>query len=83
VNAKSNGGWTTFHFAAENVNVDILHLLVENGADLEAQNNLNMRALHRAASNSNMPFLQNLILRYQVDITTRRNNGRTTQFALS
>jgi ankyrin repeat protein len=60
--------------------VDILHLLVENGANLEAQCNNGSRALHRAADNGHLPFIQELISRYHVDINARNNNGRTALF---
>jgi ankyrin repeat protein len=43
---KDNDGYTPLHCAAWNGHVDILHLLVENGADLEAQDNDGWRALH-------------------------------------
>jgi hypothetical protein len=77
VNVKSNYGWTPLHWAAIYGHVDILHLLVENGVDLEAQNNDGSRALHRAAWYVNLPFIQELISRYHVDINARDNNGRT------
>jgi uncharacterized protein len=60
-----------------NGHVDILHLLVENGADLEAQENDGWRALHWAAIHGNLPFIQELISRYHVDINARMNDGRT------
>jgi hypothetical protein len=77
VNAKGYDGWTPLHFAANHGNVDILHLLVENGANLEAQENAGMRALHCAAYRGRLPFIQELISRYHVDINARENNGRT------
>ena len=57
--------------------VDILHLLVENGADLEAQENDGWRVLHYAAVHGQLPFIQELISRYHVDINARRNDGTT------
>jgi hypothetical protein len=80
VNVKSNGrngGLTPLHCAACNGRVDILHLLVENGANLEAQENGGERALHNAAYHGHLPFIQELISRYHVDINARRNNGTT------
>jgi ankyrin repeat protein len=59
------------------VTVDILHLLVENGADLEAQENDGWRVLHYAAVHGQLPFIQELISRYHVDINARLNDGRT------
>jgi hypothetical protein len=79
VNARSNfaSGWTPLHYAAIVGHVDILHLLVDNGADLEAQDVDGERALHCAAYNGNLPFIQELISRYHVDINARRYNGET------
>ena len=77
LNAKNNYGSTSLHCAASQDNIDILHLLVENGADLEAQDNDGMRALHRAARYGHLPFIQELISRYHVDINARMNNGTT------
>jgi hypothetical protein len=77
VNVKNNNGYTPLHWAAEEDNIDVLHLLVENGADLEAQDNDGYRALHYAAWHGNLPFIQELISRYHVDINARMNNGRT------
>jgi hypothetical protein len=77
VNVKSVGGFTPLHWAAWNGHVDILHLLDENGADLEVQNNDGRRALHIAASYGHLPFIQELISRYHVDINAKENDGRT------
>jgi len=78
VNAKENYGNTPLHWAAILGHVDNLHLLVENGADLEAQSNNGIRALHRAAIHGHLPFIQDLISRYHVDINARVNRrGRT------
>ena len=77
VNAKSNYGRTPLHCSAYRGHVDILHLLVENGADLEEQDNDGYRPLHRAAWYGCLPFIQELISRYHVDINARRNDGET------
>jgi hypothetical protein len=77
MNARSNYGSTPLHYAAIHGHVNILHLLVENGADLEAQNNYGERALHWATLYGNLPFIQELISRYHVDINARRNDGIT------
>jgi hypothetical protein len=82
VNVKGRWDRTPLHSAARNCNahngkVDILQLLVENGADLEAQDNDGWRALHWAVLNGNLPFIQELISRYHVDINARMNNGTT------
>jgi len=77
VNARNNNGFTPLHYAADHGHVDILHLLVENGADLEAQGNIGRRTLHFAASNGHLPFIQELLSRYHVDINARDNFGFT------
>jgi ankyrin repeat protein len=77
VNAKDKNGKTPLHWAAYRGHFDILHLLVENGADLEAQSNYGERALHVAAWMGDLPFIQELISRYHVDINARRNDEST------
>jgi hypothetical protein len=77
VNVKSKYGTTPLHSAAFQGHVDILHLLVENGADLEAQDTDGWRALQYAANYGNLPFIQELISRYHVNINARENNGTT------
>jgi hypothetical protein len=77
VNVRKNGGSTPLHCAAGYGHVEILHLLVENGADLEAQDNYGSRALHLAAYHGRLPFIQELISRYQVDINARDNDEST------
>jgi ankyrin repeat protein len=52
-------------------------VLVENGVDLEAQDDYGSRALHFAARFGHLPFIQELISRYHVDINARKNDGRT------
>jgi hypothetical protein len=77
VNVRNNYGSTPLHYAAFQGHVEILHLLVENGADLEAQDVDGERALHWAARYGDLPFIQELISRYHVDINARLNDGRT------
>jgi hypothetical protein len=77
VNVRDNDGWTALHCSAWKGHVDILHLLVENGADLEAHDYDGRRALHNASLYGCLPFIQELISRYHVDINARDNNGRT------
>jgi ankyrin repeat protein len=75
---EENYGNTPLYWASFQGHVDILHLLVENGADLEAQDNDGERALHSAALFGHLPFIQELISRYHVDINARMNDGRTS-----
>jgi ankyrin repeat protein len=77
VNAKDKYGETPLHEAAGHGHIDILHLLAENGADLEAQSNYGRRALHCAALLDNLPFVQELVSRYHVDINARDRYGDT------
>jgi hypothetical protein len=77
LNAKDRYGSSPLHLSAEQGSVDILHLLVENGADLEAQDDDGWRVLHKAAWMGHLPFIQELISRYHVDINARDNYEET------
>jgi ankyrin repeat protein len=44
---------------------------------LKHKSNGGWRALHYAACNGNLPFIQELISRYHVDINARENDGTT------
>lgn len=48
VNNKSINGETALHFASENDNIDLLKLLIQFGADLDAKNNKKQTVLHFA-----------------------------------
>jgi hypothetical protein len=77
VNVRDRWDRTPLHRAASQGNVNILHLLVENGADLEARDMLGIKALIWAASFGHLPFIQELISIYHVEINARRNDGIT------
>ena len=42
MNAKTDGKWTPLHFATWNGRLEIIKLLVENGADINAKNGKGM-----------------------------------------
>ena len=59
--AANTDGMTALHFAAQNGDIAILQYLVENGADIKAQDTIHSRAvLHFAAENGNLECVKYL-----------------------
>ena len=54
VKAYSNLGKTALHFAAMNNHVESIKLLINNGADLEAEDSQGCTALHLACKKGSM-----------------------------
>ena len=59
--AANNDGMTALHFAAQNGNTEIVKYLIENGADIKAQDLvLSRSAIHFAAENGNLDCVKYL-----------------------
>jgi ankyrin repeat protein len=57
----NDGGWTRLHRVAYNGHEAVVRLLVENGADIEAQDADEGTALHWAAKNGHKTVVQLLL----------------------
>lgn len=79
VNATINTGETALLWAAQKGSVDVLHHLAKNGADLEAFDEDGWTAMHFAVCMGHLPFIKELVLKYEVDINPEDFlHGKTT-----
>ena len=78
VNAHGGGGqnWTPMHVAAQNGHVNILSLLLENGADLEGLDDYIMTPLHRASWVGRLDAVR-FLLDHGANIQARDRDGWT------
>ena len=81
VNARTQEGnqSTPMHLAAEFGHADVLSLLLENGADLEAADDFIMTPLHRASFLGTLEAVR-CLLDHGANIEARCNRGRTPLF---
>ena len=70
-------GWTPLHWAADRGLVEIVRLLCDRGADVEARDNHGRRPLHWAAMNGDISVVKELIEERNSEINARANVGRT------
>jgi ankyrin repeat protein len=77
VNVKDTNGSTALHTAAFKGNLPLVNLLLENGADMEAENNLGEIPLDHAVYNGSEPIVQLLLQQNPHTIKARANDGKT------
>lgn len=61
VNYKGENGWTPLHFACLNGNIDLVNLLLYNGAHTDAETTLKYTVLHLAAQKGHVEVFKLLI----------------------
>ena len=78
VNIKNESGWTPLHEAAQsNSRVEVLRLLVSQGANVSVKNNGGWTPLHGAARhNPNVEILKYLVSQ-KADVNAKDRSGRT------
>lgn len=74
--SKSNLGWTPLHLAAYFGNKDVVQVLVEHGANVNARNGMGDTPLHRAAFTGRTDVVM-LLLQHNADVTTINGEGKT------
>ena len=77
-NPNRTQNWTPLQIAAcFNGNPEVLRVLVENGADLEAVDGIEWTAMHRAAYHNNNPEVLRVLLEKGANINAKTNRGLT------
>ena len=78
VNAENNKGICPIHYASFKGNIDILKLLIENGADIEKKTHKNLNVIHYCAQGNNPNSLMYFYLKFHKD----RNIIKRTKYSL-
>ena len=76
LNARDERGWPPLMIAASNGNVEICHLLIQNGADIQTEDNAGYIPLHWAAFNGHSKVVK-LLIDNNSDPNARSNFGWT------
>lgn len=77
INEKTNEGFTALHYATINGNMQIIKLLKQFGAKIEAVTNLGKNVLHLAAESNQPSTLIYFLLNEPLDILNVDENGST------
>jgi len=76
VKAVNSNQWTCLHYAASRGHLNIVSLLIENGADVEAVDKWQQTCLHRAAVNGH-PNIIALLVENGADLDPKDDDGET------
>jgi hypothetical protein len=74
VNVKDLYEWTPLHYAARNGHIEIIRLLLQNGAVVNAKNNCGSTPLHWAASHGHVDILH-LLVENGANLEAQDNGG--------
>ena len=77
INYKNKQGSTALHYASYKGNLDIIILLIDNGADPEAVNNRGLNMLHFAAQGNQVNSLVYFKEKYSLDVHSMDDLGST------
>lgn len=67
-------GWVTLHQRVEDTQVDVVHLLIDNGADVGARTDTGSTALHLAAKGKKTSLVE-LLIHSGANVNAKRNDG--------
>ena len=76
VNVKNKNGWTPLHYAVRNRNLNIVKLLIENGADVNLINDQDETPLHQAVLSENYNMVK-LLIKHGADPFIKNNRSKT------
>lgn len=77
INKRSISGYTSLHYAAFRGNMDVIKLLIENGAVIDTSNNEGLNVLHLGAQGNRTSVLIYFVEKYNLDIMKTDNIGST------
>ena len=77
INARDNGGHTLLHYVIWHGYIDIVRILLDNGADINARDNSGRTPLHYAIIYGYIDIVR-ILLNNGADINAKNNNGWTT-----
>jgi palmitoyltransferase len=77
INLQSQSGYTSLHYAAFRGNIDVIKMLIENGATIDICNNEGLNVLHLAAQGNKTSVLIYFIEKYKLDYMKIDNIGST------
>lgn len=78
INEKSrNKSYTALHYAAYNLGIDELQILLDNSADINALTSDGFNVLHTASQGKNLPALIFLVEQYGLDVNCKDLQGCT------
>ena len=77
INDKTNEGLTALHYAANKGNIQLLKLLIDNGANVDAVTNLGKNLMHMAAEGNQPSMLIYLITEQHLSAQSVDENGST------
>ncbi|KAL4218204.1 Oxysterol-binding protein-related protein 1 [Mactra antiquata] len=75
---KANRGWTPLHLSAYFGHVDVVKILIQNGASVNEVNNLGDTPLHKAAHTGRLDVVT-LLLQHEADVSVINAEGHTAK----
>ena len=77
INARSESGYTAIHYASFRGDMEVIHILINNGAIVDLCNNEGLNVLHLAAQGNKTIAMIYFVEKYKMDIMKTDNIGST------
>jgi ankyrin repeat protein len=82
INRTGKKGWTALHLAAFNGHIEIIRLLLQHGADLNAKDNQKWTPIHYSVFQGSIPVLK-VLLEARASIISAQDQTVATPFAMA